>query len=139
MDAKKRRDAVSKAKPCTTHILGRGRKRRGEEQLKNKAIILGSCIILLVTFILSGCGGEKKQADVIKIGANLEMTGGNASFGQSATNGAKLAIKEVNAKGGVLGKQLTLIVADNKSEAAEAALEQARGADASRREVRAET
>ncbi len=89
--------------------------------MKNKAIILGSCIILLVTFILSGCGGEKKQADVIKIGANLEMTGGNASFGQSATNGAKLAIKEVNAKGGVLGKQLTLIVADNKSEAAEAA------------------
>jgi branched-chain amino acid transport system substrate-binding protein len=72
--------------------------------------------------VVAGCGGGGKQAsDVIKIGANLEMTGGNATFGQSATNGAKLAIKEVNAKGGVLGKQLSLIIADNKSEAAEAA------------------
>ncbi len=35
-------------------------------------------------------------------------------FGQSATNGAKLAIKEVNAKGGVLGKKISLVVADNK-------------------------
>lgn len=76
--------------------------------------------MLLMAGLLAGCGGQQ-ASDVIKIGANLEMTGNNATFGQSATNGAKLAIKEVNAKGGVLGKQLTLVVADNKSEAAEAA------------------
>lgn len=75
--------------------------------------------VLMVAGLVAGCGGQKE--DVIKLGANLEMTGNNATFGQSATNGAKLAIKEVNAKGGVLGKQLTLVVADNKSEAAEAA------------------
>lgn len=75
--------------------------------------------VLMVAGLVAGCGGQKE--DVIKFGANLEMTGNNATFGQSATNGAKLAIKEVNAKGGVLGKQLTLVVADNKSEAAEAA------------------
>lgn len=69
---------------------------------------------------VAGCGGQK-QADTIKMGANLEMTGNNATFGQSASNGAKLAIKEVNAKGGVLGKQISLVLADNKSEAAEAA------------------
>lgn len=91
--------------------------------MNKKLPVLGVCLaLLLTTVIFAGCGGEKKQAaDVIKIGADLEMTGGNATFGQSAANGAKLAIKEVNAKGGVLGKQLTLIVADNKSEAAEAA------------------
>ncbi len=78
--------------------------------------------VLMVAGLVAGCGGSGgQQADVIKLGANLEMTGGNATFGQSATNAAKLAIKEVNAKGGVLGKQLTLVVADNKSEAAEAA------------------
>ena len=70
--------------------------------------------------VLAGCGGQS-ASDTIKIGANLEMTGNNASFGKSASNGAKLAIKEVNAKGGVLGKQLSLVLADNKSEAAEAA------------------
>ena len=90
--------------------------------MNKKMAAFGVCIVLLLTSVIfAGCGGEKKQADVIKIGADLEMTGGNATFGQSAANGAKLAIKEVNAKGGVLGKQLTLIVADNKSEAAEAA------------------
>ncbi|WP_442891427.1 ABC transporter substrate-binding protein [Dendrosporobacter sp. 1207_IL3150] len=76
--------------------------------------------IAMFAVLLSGCGGQQ-SADVIKLGANLEMTGNNATFGQSASNGAKLAIKEVNAKGGVLGKQLSLVVADNKSEAAEAA------------------
>lgn len=70
--------------------------------------------------LLAGCGGQQ-GADVIKFGANLEMTGGNATFGGSASNGAKLAIKQVNEKGGVLGKKLELVVADNKSEAAEAA------------------
>lgn len=82
-----------------------------------------SILLIVALFALAGCGGSggSKPADVIKLGANLEMTGTNATFGSSASNGAKLAIKEVNAKGGVLGKQLTLTVADNKSEAAESA------------------
>ncbi|AIF54052.1 hypothetical protein UFO1_4517 [Pelosinus sp. UFO1] len=75
----------------------------------------------MLALAVAGCGGGKPAADVIKLGANLEMTGGNATFGKSASNGANLAIKEVNAKGGVLGKQLSLVIADNKSEAAEAA------------------
>ena len=77
--------------------------------------------VAMLTVVVTGCGGSQKSADVIKIGANLEMTGNNATFGKSASNGAALAIKQVNAKGGVLGKQLSLVVADNKSEAAEAA------------------
>ncbi|SDF27839.1 ABC transporter substrate-binding protein [Sporolituus thermophilus] len=80
--------------------------------------------LLSLALVAAGCGSSQQTAqpaNVIKIGANFEMTGSNATFGQSAANGAKLAIKEVNAKGGVLGKQLTLVVADNKSEAAEAA------------------
>ena len=75
---------------------------------------------LLTISLIAGCGSQEASND-IKIGADLEMTGNNATFGQSASNGTKLAIKQVNAKGGVLGKQLSLVVADNKSEAAEAA------------------
>ena len=73
----------------------------------------------LLAFAAAGCGGEKK-ADTIKVGANLEMTGGSASYGISSKNAIELAFKEINEKGGINGKQLELVVADNKSEAAEA-------------------
>jgi branched-chain amino acid transport system substrate-binding protein len=76
--------------------------------------------IAMLGLVAAGCG-SKENTSIIKLGANLEMTGGNATFGKSASNGANLAIKQVNAKGGILGKQLSLVVADNKSEAAEAA------------------
>ena len=88
---------------------------------KMSKYLAAACAGMLLATALAGCGGDKKAADdFIKIGGNLEMTGGSASFGKSAQNGIKLAIEEANAKGGVLGKKLQLVVADNKSEAAEA-------------------
>ncbi len=73
----------------------------------------------MLTAAVTGCGGEK-SADTIKIGANLEMTGGSASYGISSKNAIEIALNDINAKGGINGKKLELIVADNKSEAAEA-------------------
>ncbi len=71
--------------------------------------------------LLTGCGGDKKESgDTIKIGANLEITGNQASFGQSSKNAVELAVKEINDKGGILGKKVSVIFADNRSEAAEA-------------------
>ena len=86
---------------------------------KTKRILSGLVAMSMMALLTTGCGNT--NSNEIKIGANLEMTGNTATFGQSATNGAKLAIKQVNAKGGVLGKQITLVVADNKSDTAEAA------------------
>ena len=76
-------------------------------------------VVLLMAGMLAGCGGA--SSNEIKIGLLNEMTGGNATMGTSAANGAKMAIKEANAKGGVLGKQIQAVVADNKSEPSEAA------------------
>lgn len=75
--------------------------------------------VLLVAGLAAGCGGSSSKD--IKIGVLDELTGGNATMGTSAANGAKMAIKEANAKGGVLGKQLQAVVADNKSEPSESA------------------
>ena len=86
---------------------------------KTKRILSGLVAMSMMALLTTGCGNT--NSNEIKIGANLEMTGNTATFGQSATNGAKLAIKQVNAKGGVLWKQITLVVADNKSDTAEAA------------------
>lgn len=81
-------------------------------------------LILVVTFIviagtISGCGDSAGKE--VKIGVVYEITGNTASFGTAAANGAKLAFKEINAKGGVLGKQIQYVIADNKGEPSEAA------------------
>jgi branched-chain amino acid transport system substrate-binding protein len=58
--------------------------------------------------------------DVIRIGHYASMTGKEATFGQSTDNGIKLAVKEINAAGGINGKKIELITWDDKGESKEA-------------------
>lgn len=51
--------------------------------------------------------------DVILIGVAQPLTGPNAPEGQDMVNGAELAVKHINEAGGVLGKQLELVVEDD--------------------------
>src|ERR1700744_1738464 len=60
-------------------------------------------------------------AETIKIGVNEPLTGAFAASGTYVVNGAKIAADEINAKGGVLGKQIELVIEDNKSNPTEAA------------------
>ncbi|MGX2960686.1 ABC transporter substrate-binding protein [Peribacillus sp. JNUCC 23] len=76
----------------------------------------------LVAGVLAGCNSDSagsNASEELLIGANLELTGGVASYGQSIYEGANLALKEINKKG-INGKQLKLVKYDNKSEAQEA-------------------
>lgn len=59
--------------------------------------------------------------EVIKVGEIASITGKEASLGQSSHNGTLLAIEEINAAGGVLGKQIQLITEDTQSKAGESA------------------
>ncbi len=63
----------------------------------------------------------KQQTDTIKIGEFASMTGKEATYGQASHKGTLLAIEEVNATGGVLGKKLELLTEDNQSKAGESA------------------
>jgi len=77
--------------------------------------------VSLLGVMLTGCGSTPAaDSNEIKIGGNFELTGGIANYGKQTMNGVQLAFKEANAAGGVLGKQIKLIVADNKSEPSEA-------------------
>lgn len=86
---------------------------------KPVATLIASIVIILVGWGISS-SGTKAPADSavkapIKIGANLPLTGYGASWAENNRDGAQLAVNEINAKGGVLGRQLELVVQDNQS------------------------
>ena len=87
-----------------------------KKSLKIMSVLAGT---MLMGSIFAGCGDDAKS-DEIKIGANFELTGNVANYGSATLDGLKLAIKEVNDAGGVNGKKITIVDADNKSEASEA-------------------
>lgn len=81
-----------------------------------------SAVALAGTLVLTGCnqgGGSASTADTIKVGEFASLTGKEATFGQMSHHGTELAINELNAKGGVLGKKFELITEDNQSKPGE--------------------
>lgn len=88
-----------------------------------KRIFLSLLALVLVMSLLVGCGNggaNNKDSDGIKIGINYELSGGVASYGQSSVDGIMMAFDEINAAGGINGKQIIPVKIDNKSEASEA-------------------
>jgi branched-chain amino acid transport system substrate-binding protein len=67
--------------------------------------------IILGTSLLLGTGASKAQDIVIAVVGPI--TGSNAALGEQMIRGAKMAVADINAKGGVLGKKLNLILADD--------------------------
>ena len=65
---------------------------------------------------------EVVQENKIKVGGLFSLTGGDAALDVPSRRGADLAVKKLNAAGGVLGRQLELITIDCKSDSASAAL-----------------
>lgn len=68
---------------------------------------------------LTGC--NKSGGDTILVGEFASLTGKEATFGTSSHEGTILAINEINAAGGVLGKKLELRTEDDQSKAGEPA------------------
>src|SRR3984893_15900595 len=56
----------------------------------------------------------------IKVGMPIPLSGPPALFGDPASKGAQMYVDEVNAKGGVLGRKVELIIRDSKADANEA-------------------
>ncbi|HEY0456547.1 MAG TPA: ABC transporter substrate-binding protein [Verrucomicrobiae bacterium] len=83
--------------------------------------ILLSCSLLLWTGCNKPAGSDSAAADTIKVGEYASLTGTEATFGQSSHHGTELAVEELNAGGGVLGRKIKLIYEDDQSKAGEAA------------------
>jgi len=82
---------------------------------KSYLVALGLAVSAILPFV--GCDKNKE----VVIGGVAPLTGEAATFGVSTKNGYDLAVAEWNAKGGVLGKQVKLVFADDKGDPAEGA------------------
>lgn len=83
---------------------------------------------LTAALLITGCSKKEEAATgggagggTIKVGEFASLTGKEATFGQSSHKGTLLAVDEINAAGGVLGKKIELISEDNQSKAGESA------------------
>jgi len=75
--------------------------------------------LLLALVVGAACkgGDEGKPAasNTFRIGVVTSLTGSQAAFGQAHKNGYSVALAEINAKGGVHGKQIELVYYDDQS------------------------
>src|SRR5262245_54163896 len=93
--------------------------------MKNRIRLVFVCLCLLCLVSCTGAGGNntskgEASADEILIGEYGSLTGEEATFGGSTKNGIDIAVDEINAAGGLLGKKVRVIVEDDQGKPEEA-------------------
>lgn len=94
------------------------------ENVSRRQFVTGSAAAIMGLGLV-GCGGNGggdggDGASSIKVGIMGPHTGDNSSYGLACLNGAQLYFKQLNADGGVNGKQVEAVVYDTKGDATEA-------------------
>ncbi len=72
-----------------------------------KILVLTLLAVVAIALVVPGTAAE-----TIKIGGLMSLTGALAPYGPAIADGAQLAVDQINEAGGVLGKQLELVVRD---------------------------
>src|SRR5215831_12232034 len=81
-----------------------------------RAFIWFACMIAIATLLMAGRPSvTAQQAEPIKIGAVVALTGPGAGLGQPERNGMLLAEKVINEKGGVKGRPIKVLIEDDGS------------------------
>jgi branched-chain amino acid transport system substrate-binding protein len=83
-----------------------------------KKLLCIALAAMMALACLAGCSA--KASDTIKVGILGPHTGDYAVYGLAVKNGAQLYIDQLNAEGGINGKQIETIVYDNKGDSTEA-------------------
>src|SRR5262245_14449606 len=85
--------------------------------MRFRAFAAAGLAAILATTV--SCGSKSSQKEIL-VGEYGSLTGGIATFGISTRDGSQLAFDDVNAKGGVLGQKIKLLVEDDQSKPEEA-------------------
>lgn len=84
------------------------------ESKNKKWLVLG--LVLIILIIGLGLFNKTRPGDDIKIGVIASLTGPGAYFGEQLVSGLQLALADINAKGGVDGQKISLIIEDSKTD-----------------------
>jgi branched-chain amino acid transport system substrate-binding protein len=77
-----------------------------------RRVLFGIAVVLA-----SLCATAQAQRAPIKMGAMIPLTGGGATVGESAQIAVELAVRNINAAGGIAGRPVQLVIADYQTEA----------------------
>src|SRR5277367_162326 len=92
----------------------------GRRKLLQAGLVVGAAQVAS-PFVL-----RARAADSVKIGLDNPLTGTYAAYGKNELIGCQLALEQINAKGGILGRQVELLVEDSTSGDAGTAVQKAR-------------
>src|SRR5438034_1060466 len=81
-------------------------------------MMIRALTVLLAAILAWPLAAEAQKP--IKVGMPIPLSGPPALFGEPASKGAQMYVEEINAKGGVLGRKLELVIRDSKADANEA-------------------
>jgi branched-chain amino acid transport system substrate-binding protein len=82
--------------------------------MKKKIVVTGMALICAASLAFAG---GAKDSDTITIGAIFPLSGGVAYYGSESRDGIVLAVEEINAAGGLLGKKINLVSEDDEGNA----------------------
>jgi branched-chain amino acid transport system substrate-binding protein len=91
--------------------------------MKTELVHFSQIVVVATVFGLAavGCKKSGSDSDAIRVGEYASLTGREATFGISSHEGTLMAIEEINAAGGVLGRRLELLTEDTQCKAGEPA------------------
>lgn len=81
--------------------------------MEQRAFRTGRLLVVLATLLIAVSSGSLFAADAIKLGVAGAHSGDLASYGLPTVKAAEMVVKEINAKGGVLGRPVELLVEDD--------------------------
>ena len=85
--------------------------------MKKFSKLIALVLVLSLVFAFTACG-KGGSDDTIKLGILCSLTGNSQTNGGYAQQGAKMAVEEINAAGGINGKQIELTTDDTPATAA---------------------
>lgn len=94
--------------------------------MSKRLLALFATTLAFLLIFITGCGkqetkAEQKGGEPIYIGVSAPLTGDNAEYGAQWKRGFEIALEEINAKGGVKGRQIKLVYEDSQSDPKQAA------------------